>query len=87
MSTNANNNEKPNQGCNNVVNISERDSSNNSNRSSSSSSNTRKPQSQSSPRVMTINCGNNVTTTNNYIGTTSPKEKNEFLYRQLSYQK
>ena len=79
MSTNANNNEKPNQGCNNVVNISERDCSSNSNRSSSSSSNTSKPESQSSPspRVMTINCGNNVTTTNNYIVTTSPKEKNE----------
>ena len=80
MSTNANSNKPPNQGCNNVVNVTERDSANNSNLfNCSKSTNTSKPHSQSlaSPRVTTIDCGNNITTNNHYNIITSTEEKNE----------
>ncbi len=65
MSTNASNNQPPNQECKIIVNLLDKDRSDNSNRSSSLES---KPLSQSSAprRVTTINCGNNTTTNYNY---------------------
>ena len=80
MSTNASNNQPPNQECKNIVNLLDKDRSDNSNRSSSLE---RKPLSQSSVprRVTTINCGNN-TTTNNHYKSITYEEKTMKYYRK-----